>query len=226
MELAEPPAERLRLRNTCRLVPSIYPTRGVFDDIARPEDLASIFELESWTNDRISGEMGVLHNIPKEEWVSGQPMDSVIMAAFCHPRPGGGRFNGADRGAWYAGTELPTAHAEVVYHRGLELAEVGVFETRLQMRLYLADFKAAFHDIRAESPAYAPFHDSVSYSASQALGRRLFEDGSNGIIYRSVRRAGGQCICCFRPRLVTRVRPDRHFEYRWHGTRTPTIHAL
>ena len=117
--------------------------------------------------------MGILYRIPTEEWVTGRPMASVVMAAFCHPRPGGGRFNAPDRGAWYAGTALATAHAEVVYHRTEELAEVGVLETRLQMRLYLANFEGAFHDVRADIPQNVPFHDPVSYQSSQALAREL-----------------------------------------------------
>jgi len=203
-------------------VPSLYPVEGVLDIIAAPEDLPAIIELESWTNDRLSNELGILHRIPPEEWVTGKPMASVIMAAFCHPRLGGGRFNEPTRGAWYAGTDLDTAHAEVVYHRTAELAEIGVFETRLQMRLYLADFNTSFHDVRASRR----YHDPHSYTESQALGRELLRQGSNAVIYRSVRRAGGECICCFRPKLVTRVRPSRHFEYRWEGTRTPAIRPL
>ena len=207
-------------------MPSLYPVEGVLDTIAAPDDLPAIIELETWTNDRISTELGILHRIPREEWVTGKAMASVIMAAFCHPRPGGGRFNEPGRGAWYAGTDLETAHAEVIYHRTAELAEIGVFDTRLQMRLYLADFNAVFHDVRADAPENVPWHDAVSYKASQALGRELLRHGSNGVIYRSVRRAGGECICCFRPKLVTRVRPSRHFEYRWEGTRTPAIRPL
>lgn len=200
--------------------------QGVFDAVASPEDLARIIELESWTNDRISTEVGTLHRVPKEEWVTGRPMASVVMAAFCHPRPGGGRFNGPERGAWYAGTELDTAHAEVVYHRGRELAEIGVFETKLQMRLYLADFNAAFHDVRANTPENRRLYDPVNYQASQDFARRLLADGSNGIAYRSVRRPGGECIACFRPALVGNVRPDRHFEYRWEGRGEPAIKGL
>ena len=41
---------------TRRLVPSVYPTVGILDHVASPEDLPFIFELESWTNDRISTE--------------------------------------------------------------------------------------------------------------------------------------------------------------------------
>ena len=42
-------------------------------------------------NDRISNELGLLHSVPREEWVTGRSNASVIMAAFCHPRPGGSR---------------------------------------------------------------------------------------------------------------------------------------
>jgi hypothetical protein len=192
---------------------------GILDRVASPEDLPYIFELETWTNDRISNELGILHRIPPEEWVTGQPMASVIMAAFCHPRAGGGRFHGEDRGAWYAGTELDTAHAEVIYHRGKELAEIGITETRLEMRLYLADFDADFEDVRG----IKRLHDPDSYTASQACARELMERGANGVLYRSVRRPGGECIACFRPALVLNVRSDAHFEYRWEGWGRPSI---
>src|SRR5207247_3937199 len=120
-----PPIRRVSIANTCRLVPSLYPSAGILDDLASSDDLPFLFELESWTNDRISTELEILHRVPLEESVAGRPMSSVIMAAFCHPRAGGDRFNGPDRGAWYAGTALDTAHAEVLHHRTMELAEIG-----------------------------------------------------------------------------------------------------
>jgi RES domain-containing protein len=221
-----PPTSRLSLTGACRLIPSLYPSRGILDEVATPADLPPILELETWSNDRISTELGALHRIPMEEWVAGRPMATVIMAAFCHPRPTGGRFNSAERGAWYAADSLEAAHAEVVYHRTLELAEIGVFETRVQMRLYLADFHAMFHDVRAKSPENAAYHDPANYSASQTLARRLLADGSNGVIYRSVRHQGSQCLACFRPALVANVRAAAHFEYRWPGKRTPQIRLL
>lgn len=211
----------MKLRNTCRLVPSIYPSAGILDRVASPDDLPFIFELESWTNDRISNEIGILHRIPPDEWVTGRPMASVIMAAFCHPRPGGGRFN-SDRGAWYAGTELETAHAEIVYHRTREFLEVGVTEMRWQMRLYRADFDAPFEDVR-RNPA---LHDPNSYVASQAYARELLQAGSPGVFYRCVRRPGGECVACFRPKLVLNVRPDAHFEYRWEGRAPAAIRRM
>jgi hypothetical protein len=187
--------------------------------VASPADLPFIFELEAWSNDRISAELGLLHCLPESEWVAG-PQATVIMAAFCHPRQAGGRFNDVARGAWYAARKLATAHAEIAFHRTKELAEVGVFETSVQMRLYLADFNSTMHDVRAEG------QDPNSYERSQRLARELLAAGSNGAIYRSVRDPTGDCIACFRPKLVANVRPDAHFEYRWEGQRTPTIRQL
>jgi RES domain len=145
------------------------------------------------------------------------------MAAFCHPDPHGARFNDADLGAWYAARSLETAHAEVIHHRTIELEEIGVLDARLQMREYLADMDAAFHDIRGDNLGFAPLYHPNSYAASQAFARPLRAGGSNGVLYRSVRHPGGECIVCFRPLLVTNVRQAAHFEYRWSGTRTPTI---
>jgi hypothetical protein len=185
-----------------------------------------VLEVEAWTNDRISTHLGILHGVPRDEWLVGQPMASVVMAAFCHPRPGGARFSTASRGAWYGARTLDTALAESVYHRTRELIEVGHFDTRMQMRLYHADFAGTFHDLMGQRRAYAACYDPDSYAASQRLGAEMLENGSNGIIYESVRHAGGECVACFRPRLVNRVRVVAHYEYRWDGTATPRVRKL
>lgn len=220
------PVTALRLRNTYRLIPSRFPTAGILDVVAGPGDLDAIIELESWTNDRISGELGLLHQIPRDEWVVGKPMASVVMAAFCHPRPEGGRFNGSGRGAWYAARTVAAAHAEIIYHRAKELAEVGVFDTYVQVRAYLADFSGRFPDIREERREFRPYLNPESYAKSQALAEELLAEGANGIVYPSVRHAGGECLACFRPKLVHNVRQGAHFEYRWSGRPTPSVRQL
>jgi hypothetical protein len=152
-------------------------------------------------------------------------MASVVMAAFCHPRPGGARFSEERRGAWYAARTVETALVESIYQRTREVAEVGSYDTRMQMRVYLADFSARFHDIRATA-ANAAVYEPGDYTASQRIARELLDAGSNGIVYRSVRHARGQCIACFRPPLVTHVRVGGHYEYRWDGTPEPRVHKL
>jgi hypothetical protein len=225
--VASPPAQAVpealvRWRGAARLIPSRYPVVGLFDRVVAQGDLEAVFELESWTNDRISTELGLLHSLPKEEWVVGTPMASVVMAAFCHPAAGGSRFSGEDRGAWYAARSMDTALAEAIHHRSREIGEVGGYETRMQLRVYLADFAARFHDVRTLRGASSVYHPD-DYSASQRLARTLLESASNGIVYRSVRHAGGECLACFRPRLVKNVRVGGHFEFRWEGQPEPLV---
>lgn len=225
MEL-EPALAHLDLTNASRLVASRYPVVGILDQVAAPEDLQGVVDLESWTNDRISNEFGVLFTIPEDEWVVGVPNANVVMAAFCHPHPAGGRFNGPERGAWYAAFDQETAISESVYRRTQEFAEVGFYEGLVQMREYLADFAALFHDIRNGDPAFEALHDPDSYAASQAFAARLLRDGSNGVAYNSVRHPGGRCLACFRPRLVLNIRQGDHFEYRWQGMPKPAVRRL
>lgn len=227
MELT--PEALVRWKGAPRLIPSRYPVAGLLDRVASPADLEALFELEGWTNDRISGELGLLHTIPREEWVTGRPMATVVMAAFCHPRHGGGRFSSEDRGAWYAAKEIDTALAESIHHRTRELREVGAFETRVQMRVYLADFSARFTDVRQlqrTHGAAGSLYDLDAYAASQEFAQRVLDSGGNGIVYRSVRDPAGQCLACFRPALVRNVRAGGHYEFRWSGSPEPSVRKL
>lgn len=225
MELTAPPKALLRWTAASRLIPSRYPTVGLLDRVASPDDLPALFDLEGWTNDRISHELGILHTISRDEWVTGRPMATVVMAAYCHPGVGG-RFNSQERGAWYAARTLATALAESAFRRTQELREVGAFETRVQMRVYVADFRASFHDIRARKRAWDALYAPDSYEASQAFAATLLQAGSNGVVYRSVRDPEGECLACFRPRLVANVRVGGHYEFRWDGRPEPIIKPI
>ena len=55
-----------------RLIPSRYPTVGLYDAIADPADLDVVFAIEALTNPRIRDEIGELHLVPPEERVAGQ----------------------------------------------------------------------------------------------------------------------------------------------------------
>jgi hypothetical protein len=224
----EIPESPVRWKGASRLVASRYPTAGLFDRVATPQDIDAAIELEGWTNDRISGELGVLGAVPRQEWITGRVMSSVVMAAFCHPKSGGGRFNSGERGAWYAARSLETALAESAHRRTEELREVGGFETRVEMRVYLADFASRFHDIRGprRTSTWQELYNPSDYTASQRLAQLLLDAGSNGIVYRSVRDASGECLVCFRPRLVRNVRAGAHYEFRWSGSPEPAIRRL
>ncbi len=220
-----PPVSLIRQLDTHRLIPSKYNPEfeSVLARIADSEQhLHDLFDLDHATNQRLWGENGLLPGIGERELVFGVPNYRVINAAYTHAHPLGSRFNGPDRGAWYAGFALETAQSEVAFHKSTEYAEIGRFEDSITYDDYLADFSGSFHDLRA-APGFESALDPASYLASQALARRLIDASSLGISYPSVRDAGGTCLACFRPTLVGNVRKNGRFRFTWEGEATPTI---
>ena len=220
-----PRVRLIRQYDTHRLIPSKYSEGGesVLAEIAEnDEHLQDIFDLDNATNDRLLAENDLLPGIGIHELVFGVPYYRIVNAAFCHAHPLGSRFNGPERGAWYAAFELEAAQAEIAFHKWIELAEVGWTEEELTYDDYLADFSAEFHDIRRDRR----FSDCLardSYVASQGLAQELLEAGSLGIVYPSVRRRRGICLACFRPTLVMNVRKGNTYVFRWDGRPQPTI---
>jgi hypothetical protein len=198
----------------CRIVSSRYPPVGLWDRIADPSDFDRLAEIEGLTNPRLREEQGVLATIPRARWLSG-PGSSPVMAAFTHLDPEGSRFGDGSFGVFYAAREIETAIRETVYHRARFLARTREPAQRLEMRCYTLRVKNVFHDIRGGHPR---LHDPGDYSASQAFGRRLRQKGSNGIVFDSVRNAGGECVASFWPDCVGRCSQGKHFAYHWDGT--------
>jgi RES domain-containing protein len=202
-----PKVTTLRQDDTHRLIPSIYSEESVLERISEDAaQLDDLFELEGATNDRLLGEAHHLPGIGVHELLFGVSYAHIVNAAFCHAHPAGSRFNGPERGAWYAAFDLETAAIEVAYHKSRELQEVNWLESEtFNFEDYRADFRAGFHDIRGDVK-YRECLDPDSYRSSQAVATTLLAEGSSGIVYPSVRHEAGTCIVCFRPALVTNVR--------------------
>ena len=133
----------IRQLDSHRLIPSRYSDGGasVLVRIADDDDhLRGIFDLDDATNDRLLAENDLLPGIGVDELVFGIAHYRIINAAFTHASPLGSRFNGPDRGAWYAGFELETSRAEVAWHKSVELAEIGWFHESVTYDDYRADF--------------------------------------------------------------------------------------
>ena len=93
----------------------------------------------------------------------------------------------------------------MAFHKSVELAEIGTPDESITYDDYQADFAGTFHDLR-ETAGWSACLSPTSYIASQTLAARLLEAGALGVVYPSVRHAGGTCLACFRPALVGRVR--------------------
>ena len=224
--MTPPPVTLVRQYDTHRLIPSRYLPGGdsVLTEIATDDaHLHAIFELDAATNDRLHAENQRLPGIGPEELVFAVPHAAVVNASFCHANPLGSRFSGPDRGAWYAGFELETAQREVAFHKAVQLAEIDRFEDSVTYDDYLADVSATLHDLRRARGALGDCLDPDSYLASQRLAEALLNAGGLGVVYPSVRYAGGTCVAAFRPALVMNVRKAKTYRFTWTGTPVPKV---
>jgi hypothetical protein len=201
-----------------RLIPSRYPTVGLYDTIADPADLEVVYAVEALTNPRIRDEVGQLPLVPSGERISG-PGTTPIMAAFTHLNPDGSRFSDGHYGVYYAADTRETAIAEVSYHRAVFLAYTSEPAIDIDLRLIAADLDAPLHDLRPLRASAPALYHPLDYAAPQRLGRQLREAGSWGVIYDSVRLEGGVCVGVFRPRALKSARQSAHIALHWDGQR-------
>ncbi|MDL2357095.1 MAG: RES domain-containing protein [Pseudomonadota bacterium] len=225
---AAPKLTALRQFDSCRLIPSRF--ADVEDSVLAPladhdDMLRDLFDLDNATNERLRGEYGGLSGIGVDELVFGVPNFRIINAAFTYARPEGNRFSDAERGAWYCAFEPDTALAEIIFHKTVEYQEIDRFNDSVTYQTMLADFTSTFHDLRG-ARGYARVLAPDSYIASQQLAAELLEAGSMGIIFPSVRRAGGTNLACFRPALVGNVRKGRAYRLTWAGSPTPLVESI
>lgn len=177
--------------------------------------LTDLSELDGATNERKVAEKGRSMGIGPGELLYGVPEAHIVNATFNHAGPYGGRFHRPPRGAWYAGIEMETAIAEVSFHKSRFLKNAHITGAHAFHYVdFLADFSGVFHQLDASEreACLQPGPIPDCYAASQALAHKLLYEGSNGIVYPSVRRASGNCIACFRPALV--FHPHRGSMYR------------
>lgn len=206
-----------------RIIPSRFPPIHLFDRVTNPDDLDAIFALEAMTNPRLRDEVGDIRLVPPEDRVSG-PGSSIIMAAFTHLNPEGSRFSDGTFGVFYTANGLDTAVAETTYHRERFMRATNQGSMELDMRVYLVDLAAALHDLRGRKAAFPLVYHNDNYAAGQHLAVTLRQEGSNGIAYDSVRRAGGECAAAFRARLLSNCRQERHLCYVWDGRRIGLVY--
>jgi RES domain-containing protein len=214
-----PPLKRIRWSQAYRIVPSRFPPVGVFDRIADPADLDAVFAIEALTNPRLREEANTLKLVPKDRRISG-PGSTPVMAAFTHLNPEGSRFSDGSWGVFYAAHSVATAVEETVYHRELFLAATAEPACDIEMRCYRTSITGRLHDLRGD---WLDVHDPDSYAASMALAKRLRKAGSNGVVYDSVRHAGGECVAVFYPDLIAPCVQSEHLIYRWDGQRIAMV---
>lgn len=216
---------REAIERTVRLVSTARLRDAVMRDLVDDSELDALSEIEGATSARRIAQARGAGEVQSHELVYGVPHAHFINAAFAYAKPREpNRFNGADRGAWYAGFNVETSLAEVKFHLTEMLAAAGDFNATVDYAEMYASFAGEFLDLRVH-PAHASLHPDKA--AGYPVGNRLADAararGLNGIIYPSVRSPGGTCLVALFPHAVQSVAQGAVYRMSWDGKPEPTV---
>lgn len=217
------PVAREALPRTVRLVSSARLRESVLLGLAEADDLAALAEIEGATSGRLIAEARGLGRVSPYELVHGVPHAAHINAAFAYARPHTlNRFNGPSRGAWYAALDVETCLAEVAFHMTRFLADSGISDAAIDYAELHASFAGEFLDLRTrpDHPALNPAIEA-GYPEGNRLADAALAQGLNGILYPSVRHAGGTCIAALVPHAVQSVAQGDMWRLTWAGRPEP-----
>lgn len=227
------PVVEFNERDTIRLISTAYidePTlTPLVDDVA---ELAFLENIEGLTSVRQNSGLPLPAGVHAQELLSENDGYgwSYVNAAFCYTRSTGNRFNGPDRGAWYASwgrDASKTSQAEVSWHLTQELTATGIYENITSYRELIAGFIVDMHDLRGYPEYLKLSPDTIpAYPKGQVLAASLIALGSQGVIYPSIRYTDGFCLAAFRPRTVQNIRQGNTWKFSWNGQPKPVIELL
>jgi len=207
-----------------RVISTRYPPANFFERHVPPALLGPLWELEGRTNPRLLEQAGDLNQVRPEDRVSG-PGAGIVMAAFTHIGRAS-RFSDGSYGIYYAGRGLETAVRETVHHRQIIAADAGLGPDEFSMRVWIGGIRKSLHDVRGLG--FEALHDDAprpqDHPVAQAFGRQARDVGSWGLVFRSVRHVGGECIAALRPPAVTLPVQGAHLVYVWDGRRITHVY--
>ena len=204
----------VRLVTTARLRASVL--AGLVED---ERDLQALAEIEGATSARLMAQSVGISGLHPNELVYDVPHAHFINASFAYARPREpNRFNGPNRGAWYAALEVETCLAEVAFHMTAFLADAGDYHALVEYAEMFCSLAGDFLDLR-QAPRHRSLDADISigYPVGNALAEQARAQGINGIIYPSVRHAGGTCVVALRPAAVQSVRQGDVDRLSWNG---------
>ncbi len=211
-------------KGAIRIIRSAFPPIDLFEDIADPADWPLLISAEQKTNPRVMATIGNLDLVLVERRVGGNGA-SWLMAPFTHvsmDRPS--RFTDGSYGVLYAGKSFETALFETIHHHARFMARTAEAPGwTSQFREIVMSVSAQLHDLSRSDAAASAVLDPGSHLASQALAMTLRAAGSDGLVYPSIRHAGGECVGLFYPDCASEPAQGRHLAYHWDGERIDLV---
>ena len=208
----------IRWSHATRIIASRYPPIDLFERVSPdPAIWEALIAAEQLVNPRVRDEIGEIRMVATEDRISG-PGASYVMASFTHLNPNGSRFSDGSYGVYYAAREFETALRETAFHFARYAQDSNDGPRYETMRVLVGRIDHRFHDVAAlPAKERAAILDPNSYAVSQPFARTLREADSDGVVYPSVRHAGGHCAGAFRPKVVGIPVQTKHLKYHWDG---------
>ncbi|UJW85266.1 RES family NAD+ phosphorylase [Devosia sp. SL43] len=226
MEVDGVPVVTAAFSKTIRLVTTARLRAAVLKPLVdSDEELALLAEIEGATSARQMAQERGITGLAANELVYDVPHASFINASFAYAKPlQPNRFNGGNRGAWYAALSVETCLREVGFHLTNALADAGNFHAVVEYAEMFCSLAGDFLDLRqrADHPALDPDRGRA-YPIGNTMAERARAEGLNGIIYPSVRHRGGICLVALRPAAVQSVRQGAVFRMTWAGQPEPHV---
>lgn len=218
------PIVREAFPRTVRLVSTARLRPPVLEALVSADEIEALAEIEGATSARLIAQERGTEGIGRQELVYGIPYAAFINAAFAYAKPRQpNRFN-ARRGAWYAALDVTTCMREVAWHMADFLAKSGVLKGVVEYSEMFASMAGEFVDLRgAPTDRRLDPDPAIGYPAGNALADAARARGLNGIVYPSVRHAGGTCIVALMPHAVQSVAPGAVYRFVWSGSPDPAI---
>jgi hypothetical protein len=216
-------ARTVRLVSTARLRESVLKSL-----VADDAELRVLEEIEGATSTRLLAQDRGFASLAANEFVFGVPNAAFINASFAYAKPQElNRFNGPHRGAWYAALATETSVREVIFHMTEFLMRTGDLHASVEYAEMFASLAGEYVDLR-QRPDHLSLHPdpSVGYPVGNAAAQAALAEGLNGIVYPSVRHAGGTCFVALRPQAVQSVAAGEVVRIVWDGNPEPTIIRL
>jgi hypothetical protein len=221
-----PHVRRIVQDRTIRLVASARLRDPVLRKLVEEADLAALEQIEGATSGRLRAQATGAERLDRRELVYGVAHAHFINAAFAYFMPRSlNRFSGPGRGAWYAALACETCVAEVAFHMERELANIADFKATVDYAELYASFIGDFIDLREAKPRpdFLDPDPDKSYAAGNAFADAVRAAGHYGIVYPSVRHAGGTCLVALVPHAVQSVAQGAVIRLVWTGKRGPRV---
>lgn len=205
----------IRLNQLCdfnddvlRNIVSLRVSQDLFDDL-HDHDAHS-------TEIAIAAESRVKASIPIGQVERSFHYSTAIDYPFAKEKWQATRYSEGNHPVWYASLDLKTTVYETAYHMiRAEKAIHNTSETVIQERaVYRVHCQAALIDLTEKH--HPSLVHSSDYTATQRIGRRVYEEGHPGLLTLSARHPSGKNAVIFQKRVLSHSRLSCYLTYRFN----------